>query len=125
MIPYDLSEEPPLIAMKCKISNPVFQTKSREANGKVDTGAAATNIPENWVNPLGLVPVRPVIGIDYKGVEEQHWTYLANVSIDGFNFKKVEVTAVPRDNVLIGRDILNQLNVFLYGRDLQFDVSWP
>lgn len=125
MIPYDQSESPPLIAMKCKISNPILRTKFKEAKGKVDTGAAATNIPEAWADALGLVPVRPVIGIDYKGDEEEHWTYLASVNIDGFDFDMVEVTAVPRKTVLIGRDILNQLNLFLYGRDLQFDVRWP
>jgi|SRR5208282_676851 len=124
MIAYDQSEDPPLIAIDCKIANPVTGI-FRYGRGKFDTGAPLTFIPEKLANELGLMPNGFVNMGDYTGNQRRHLTYIVNLHLNGFDFDGVEVAACPRQNVLIARDLLNQLNVFLYGRQLQFDVSWP
>jgi predicted aspartyl protease len=125
MIPYDKGEDPPLVTMKCMVSNPVTGAKSKEVTGKLDTGAATTSIPKEWATTLDLKPIRPITLIDYRGDGEEHWTYYVNVHLDGFKFDLIEAAAVTRGNVLIGRDVLNQLNIFLYGKALEFEVAKP
>ena len=124
MIPYDRSEEPPLVAMNCTITNPVTR-KHQQRLGKFDTGAALTTIPESLVSELGLIEYDRVSMTDYMGVTTEHPVFLANVSLNGFDFEWCSVCACPRQSILVARDVLNQLNVLLYGPALQFIVSWP
>lgn len=122
MIPYDHSEYPPLVMMDCAVSNPVT-SQFKRAKAKFDTGAPLTVIPEQWADQLGLVAHDTVDMGDYKGEVETHPTYFVSLELNGFAFPWIEVMACPRRNVLIARDLLNQLNIFLYGKDLQFEVA--
>ena len=45
-----------------------------------------------------------------------------NIEIAGHMFERVRVTAVERSHILVGRDSLNQLKIFLDGKNLQFEI---
>jgi len=37
----------------------------------------------------------------------------------------LEVVSAPRSDVLLGRDVLNQFNISLRGKDLTFEIEDP
>lgn len=121
---YNTSEEPPAPFVKVKIANP--QTgKYEEEVGKIDTGAYKTAFPEKWVTKLNLVPVSEERMKGYKKGEQKHNTYFVNVTLKGYNFPYTEAVAIDRKNILIGRDILNQLKLILDGKNLKFEILDP
>jgi len=125
MIAYDQEQVPPAPMIQCKVTNP-DTGKFKEEDGKIDSGAADTIIPEEWLSDLSLMPLRSVTRHDYTGAAHPHVTCYVNFELAGFEFQWFEVLAqAGRENVLIGRNILNQLNVLLYGKKLQFEVTDP
>jgi len=51
--------------------------------------------------------------------------YYIAMEIAGYNIPLVEVTAVQRSDVLLGRDVLNQFILTLDGKALTFDLRDP
>ena len=125
---YSSSEEPPAPIVTVKIANPTTG-KSKENEGKIDTGSFMTAIPETWVSELALVPVSELETRGYKkeekGEGQKHSTYYVDIALKGYAFPYTEVLAVDRQNVLLGRDILNQLKLILDGKSLMFEIIDP
>jgi hypothetical protein len=44
---------------------------------------------------------------------------------EGYTLQDIEVTASPRRDVLLGRDVLNHFILTLNGKDLTFDLKDP
>lgn len=122
---YDPTYSPPAPILEVTVSNPHNpQVQGIPKEAKIDSGADMTAIPEDLVNALGLIPAREIPTKGYKKGEQTHHTYFVDVSLDGHSFY-TEVMAVERTNVLIGRDILNQLKLILDGKNLNFDIMDP
>lgn len=122
---YDTTILPPAPILKVKVSNPYNPgVRGIEKEGLIDSGAFMTAIPEDFVGKLKILPARKIPTKGYKEGEQTHFTYFVDVSFDGYSFY-TEVIAVKRKNVLIGRDILNQLKLILDGKNLNFDILDP
>lgn len=122
---YDPTYSPPAPILEVTVSNPHKPEVGRiPKDAKIDSGADMTAIPEDFVNALGLLPVREIPTKGYKKGEQKHHTYFVCVTFDGYSFY-TEVMAIERTNVLIGRDILNQLKLILDGKNLNFDILDP
>lgn len=93
--------------------------------GKLDTGADITLIPPSLVNALQLVPEDSVVMVSYDGTETERTAYFVDLELGGHKLECVEVVAVPRDNILLGRDVLNRFNITLKGKELTFDIIDP
>jgi len=121
---YNSTEAPPAPMVEVKGSNPYLRV-SEKARAKLDTGASMSVIPQDWVERLRLMPLGV---IDVSGFDEE-WrevrTYMVDLAFDGFRFDWVEVIASRRDNVLIGRDILNHLKITLDGKNLTLNIEDP
>lgn len=122
---YDSEQfDPPAPVIIVEVSKP-YSTIFEKSKAKIDTGADISVIPDNWVKEWGLVPARvlPTLGYDRK--REERPTYFVNISFDKFKFDFTEVISSDRENVLIGRDILNNLNISLNGKKLEFEITDP
>jgi len=107
------------------ISSPLWRKKSKYLFGKIDSGADMTVIPESVVQELGLTPYSEMPVRGYEGSSVLKPTYLVNIIIEEYEFELLEVIASKRKQMLIGRDILNELTVFLKGKERLFEIKYP
>ncbi|KPV61754.1 MAG: hypothetical protein AOA66_1724 [Candidatus Bathyarchaeota archaeon BA2] len=123
---YDPTYSPPAPILKVTVSNPHKpEVEGIEEEALIDSGAFMTAIPKDFVKKLKILPAGEVEGVKgHKGKGQNHLIYFVDVSFNGYSFY-TEVMAVKRKNVLIGRDILNQLKLILDGKNLNFDILDP
>lgn len=124
MFRYDTTIQPPAAFVQVSLFDPITGT-SVQQRGKLDTGASITVLPESVVKTLRLRAVSEgfVRGFDGRGTLRP--LYYVAMEIAGYNIPFVEVTAVQRSGVLLGRDVLNQFFLTLDGKALTFDLRDP
>ena len=122
--PYDNQERPPALRLGVGISNPISGSPIPFL-GKVDTGAGITKVPEDL--KARLEPLRQIgetwirYGDDRR---EKYPTYLAVIHLNGLSFD-AEVYFRRADYILIGRDVLNQLQFCADGKFFTFFENAP
>ncbi len=81
--------------------------KSSPEKGKIDTGASHTVIPDYLVNTLHLKKTRETVVKTVSGMESTHYNYFVSIQIGNIKFDRFEVVAMPKEYVLLGRDLIN------------------
>ena len=114
---YSKSFSPPAPVLPAKLENP-SSGLTVELDGKLDTGADITVIPDSAVQKLDLPP-RGTIRIKD---DKERPLYFTNIKIATHNFERVMVTSLQKEYILVGRDILNQLKILLDGKKLEFEI---
>lgn len=85
--------------------------KKEDAIGKIDTGAAITIIPEKFLEKLEMKKSgTTIVGGPFSNPQLRD-TYEIYLIINNIKFDLMSVIAAPRLNVLLGRDLLNILNM--------------
>jgi len=121
---YNSTEVPPAPMVEVKGSNPYLRG-SEKARVKLDTGAGMSVIPQDWVERLRLMPLGVIDVSGFDGEWREVRTFMVDLAFSGFRFDWVEVIASRRDDVLIGRHILNHLKVTLDGKSLALNIEDP
>ncbi len=98
---------------------------ARTVLGKIDTGADITIIPFTLVQELDLVPKYRLRMRGYDGNETERLGYDVGLEILGYKFDFFQVIAAPRDNVLLGRAVLNSFIITLDGKSQTFEMRDP
>jgi predicted aspartyl protease len=114
---------PVALILSVKIS-PLGGSSNRDVSAKIDTGADITVVPKELVKQLGLPP-RGVIyakgAFDTQAKAQP--TFFITLSInDVFSFE-VEVLSSERNNLLVGRDVLNQIILQANGPAKFFEIT--
>ena len=122
---YSKQYRPPAPVLELSVLHPQNPNNLTQVTGKIDTGADITTIPETLLLHLGIPPCREVIAIGFDDVETRRRTYLVNLSIAGVTHPFQEVMATSGNQVLIGRDLLNQWIMTLDGPNAHLDISFP
>lgn len=122
---YDTTNyHPPAPIVDVKVFRPNARTHE-VGMGKLDTGADMTVIPVSWVRRLRLLPSGVVTVTGYDASSAKREIYPVRIELGRFQFPSLEVLASNREDALIGRDILNELNVSLNGKELTFELTDP
>jgi len=118
--PYDRNFSPPAPIAQVVITHPVSGTGSGLLQGKLDTGADITVIPETLVTKLGLSAKAYLWA---RSTFSHRPVYYVRLSIEANELVAVRCIASDRGNVLIGRNVLNRFLITLDGIKLRFKLE--
>ncbi len=96
---------------------------SFQEKGKIDTGASHTVIPDYLVSTLKLKKTREAIVKSVSGMESEHFNYFVAIQIGGIKFDRFEVVAMPKDYVLLGRDLINLWKLKIDGQAETYSID--
>jgi len=121
---YDTDIEPPAPCVTIQVINPgTGATESLAA--RKDTGAAMSVIPQRTIAALALEPTGDIWASGYDRRLTQLPTYSVTLGVAGCVIQDVEVTVSSREDILLGRDVLNGFVITLNGKDLTFEIRDP
>ena len=118
--PYDLGFHPPAPALPVTVHGP-HGARAR-VTAKIDTAADVSGLPREVVEQLGLLPTRRVRTSSWRGEPTEARLHRGDLSLAGRKFADVEWLPIARPYALLGRDILNELALFLDGPGLTIEV---
>lgn len=112
---YDLRERPPAPIIALAVTN--FENGKRVAlRGKLDTGASISVLPVSALEPLELYPKGETAIIGYDGARTVRETYYADLEIESIRLASIRFVTTSRNEMLLGRDVLNQFLIILDGK---------
>jgi hypothetical protein len=82
-------------------------------------------LPQAVVANLALEPTGDILASGYDRKPVLLPTYNVTFEIQDYTIQDVEVTVSPRNDVLLGRDVLNHLILTLNGKEQTFDLKDP
>jgi len=121
---YSPNYSPPAPSIIVRVSKPLSK-RSLELQAKLDTGADMTVLPQRTISELGLIPASRVSVASFNGRELLRYTYFVNIRFNDFECRMVEVIGARRRDVLLGRDVLNEVKLVLDGKNLSLEVHDP
>lgn len=123
-IHYDRSDVIPFPYVGLAVAKPE-ENNYEPRPGKIDTGAALTAIPLDLVGSLDLRRVGDVPVYTFDGIKRLCDEYRVNIKIHDTLREYVRVIATQRDNVLVGRDLINSWRMGLDGPNLTGKITLP
>jgi predicted aspartyl protease len=125
--PYDADNfQPPALVVDVELVHPNAKDKRRVTKkAQIDTGADGSVIPATLRDDWDLNKADDVITVDCHNRRTSEPTYNIRIVVNGLVSKIVEVTLVDGEDVLLGRDILNELKMCANGKTLSFTLEDP
>lgn len=123
MIEYDRRFDPPAPVVQVTVGHIVQQQPRITTSALLDTGSDVTAIPAWLVQRLQLIPFSRLQLEDVSGETRTVLTYAAQLTIGELTLSRLEVIQTGLDQVILGRDVLNQLYLLLSGPELAFSLS--
>jgi predicted aspartyl protease len=123
VITYDAKYDPPAPIVQVTLFSTRNRRLRRTCSAILDTGADITAIPEVYLEQLQLYPIRQLQFEDWGGITATTLTYKIRLSLDELTIQQLEVVLTGLDFVVIGRDVLNRLNLHFYGLQQLFQIE--
>jgi len=114
--------DPPAPVLEISLSSPVSQGEAIKIPALLDSGADITVIPQDIVYKLQLKYVDRLPTSGYDGSSKDSCVYSVKIAIENLGNYIIKVIALERDNVLVGRDMLNKWSILLKGREEIFEI---
>jgi predicted aspartyl protease len=121
----DKSFQPPALVISVTVGNPVEASGSVTLKGEIDTGADLTVILLSLIEKLDLYPIGHLPVKSYDQKITLYKAYSVNLEILDQSYEEVWTIAVPRKDVLIGRDILQNFVLTYNGKKKFFKMKDP
>ncbi len=97
--------------------------RSFPEKGKIDTGASHTVIPDYLVTTLKLKKTGETIVKSVSGMKSKHFNYFVAIQIGEIKFDRFEVVAMPKNYVLLGRDLINLWKLKIDGQTETYSID--
>lgn len=105
----------PVISVTFSVPSDPPDTRPIRANALIDSGADCTCVPSFLVDQLRLKPARQEDFMGYDGTPSRRLVYEIRVIVDGMGEYIVPAAAIPVDEPLLGRDLINRWRLLLDG----------
>jgi hypothetical protein len=122
---YSTDFDPPAPIVGFTVYCPVDHGRAASVRGELDSGADISVMPQRLADELHLMPRRVMIAQGYDGTQNRWATYMVDLEVEGYPVDDVEVIALPCQDAILGRDVLNRFIITLNGKELVFDVTDP
>ncbi len=114
--PYNRHYRPPIPSLTIRIYSPVSDSFTDPLSAIVDTGSDASLVPLNYLRELGAEETAPGWLISITGERKPVALFFVDVYIGEQAFSGIRVIGeADADEVILGRDVLNRLPLFLDG----------
>ena len=114
--PYNRRYRPPIPTLMVRLYSSVRDTFTSPLEAIVDTGSDASLVPLSRLLELGAEETAPGWLISITGERKPVSLFFIDVHVDENALAGIRVIADPDANdVIIGRDVLNKLTLFLDG----------
>jgi predicted aspartyl protease len=121
---YDRSFHPPAPVIQVEVRNPSTGA-SVQLRAQIDSGTSITVLPVSAAARLGLSATGAIEARGFDLTPLKLPTFLVMMLIDGFVILNAEVAATGRDDMLLGRDVLQNFILTLNGKTETFDLIDP
>ncbi len=120
--PYDASYSPPAPVVTVRFLSPTDPQLSLIANALLDTGADITVVP-NWLpSRLRLVPVGDAFVVGIDGTSQHLIVYDLHLAIGQLSLQNVRVAVATITEFILGRNVINSLDLRLNGPQLVLEI---
>jgi clan AA aspartic protease len=118
------NHRPPALALDIELIHPNPEDNRRVTKrALIDTGADGSVIPERIRDEWNLNKADDITTVDAHNQRRNEPSYFVRISVRGLVSKIVEVTLVDADEILLGRDILNELRMHADGKGQSFALQ--
>ena len=109
---YDSQIQPPAVFTSVQVTNP-DNASAATVPAKFDTGAGMTVLPRSIIESLDFAVAGRILASGFDRVPIERPIYFAHLTVEGYSFSDIKVTVAPRNDILLGRDILNRFIITL------------
>jgi predicted aspartyl protease len=121
---YSSSYYPPAPIIEISFVVPSRKTRIGPLTGYVDTGADATLVPVTYLRQVRAPSTEERFLRSHWGERRSVILFAVNIEIGGLVVSNVEVVGDDQsDEILIGRDVLNQLHIHLNGPGTTLEIT--
>ena len=121
---YDPAFNPPAPVIPIEVRNPLTGA-SMQLRAQIDSGTSITVLPASAAADLGLNATGTLEARGFDLTPKRLPTFLVMMLVDGFVILNAEVVAAHRDDMLLGRDVLQNFILTLDGKTETFDLVDP
>lgn len=113
---YDSSYQPPIPALDVRLYSSIADEFAGPFSASLDTGSDATLVPLEYLLAIGAEETAPGWMIGITGDRQPVSLYYVDVYIGNLAFPGIRAIASSNSQeVILGRDVLNKLPLFLDG----------
>ncbi|MBI3762680.1 MAG: hypothetical protein HY260_12590 [Chloroflexi bacterium] len=121
---YDPSFRPPAPVVPVEVRNPVTGASIR-VRAQIDTGTSTSVLSLAAVADLDLASSGTMQAANFDGTLYRLSTYLVTLLLEGYVVLGAEIAAGTRNDLLLGRDILQHFVLTLNGKAETFELVDP
>ncbi len=121
-IPYDIGYLPPAPVANVTFMSPTDSSLNFAANALLDTGSDVTVVPDWLPTRLRLIPMGDAIVAGFDGTSRRLLVYDLSLNIGQLSLSHVRVIAAPINEFILGRNVLNLLDLRLNGPQLVLEI---